>query len=343
MKNWSLPKLLIASIGAALVALLAFSLVANFIFANNGSDVEEPTAQPSPTLTREGDTGKIKVVTSTRVWAEITELLGTDWVEVVTLVPEGQDPHSYQATARDQLSISEAELVIANGGGYDDFMDQLVDSAEGDRVFLKLVEGEHSHSDGEQHTEGQMAAAAELNEHIWYDFELTLDAAELIVEAITELRPEAFESVSTGFDFFSSELANLGVRLEALRERALGLAYIAPEGVANLMLENAGLDNLTPDDLAEAIEEDREVSLGAITEAEELLSNRVVELLVINISSTPDSVTERLIAAAEAGNREIVRVSESGYLDVGDGSEPEELSYLDWMARVIDQLQEAIY
>jgi zinc/manganese transport system substrate-binding protein len=342
MKNWSLPKLLLFSVGAGLALLAVFALVANFTFANNGTDVVEPTEEPSPTLTREGETGKITVVTSTRVWAEITELLGGEWVEVVSIVPNGQDPHSYQASARDQLLISEAELVIANGGGYDDFMDQLVSAADVDQVFLKLVEGEEIHGGEESHEEGEAHEHSD-NEHIWYDFDLTLDAAELIVNAITELRPEAFESVTAGFDFFTSEVANLEVRLEALREKAIGLAFIAPEGVANLLLERAGFEDLTPADLADAIEEDREVSLAAITQAESLLSNRVAELLVINISSTPDSVTERLIAAAEAGSREVVRVSETGFLDLGDGSPIEELSYLDWMAWVLDQLQEAIY
>ena len=342
MKNWSLPKLLLFSVGAGLALLAVFALVANFTFANNGTDVVEPTEEPSPTLTREGETGKITVVTSTRVWAEITELLAGEWVEVVSIVPNGQDPHSYQASARDQLLISEAELVIANGGGYDDFMDQLVSAADVDQVFLKLVEGDEVHSGEEAHEEGEAHEHSD-NEHIWYDFDLTLDAAELIVDAIAELRPEAFESVTAGFDFFTSEVANLEVRLEALREKAIGLAFVAPEGVANLLLERAGFENLTPADLADAIEEDREVSLAAITQAESLLSNRVAELLVINISSTPDSVTERLIAAAEAGNREIVRVSETGFLDLGDGSPIEELSYLDWMAWVLDQLQEAIY
>lgn len=342
MKNWSLPKLLLFSVGAGLALLAVFALVANFVFANNGTDLVEPTEEPSPTLTREGETGKITVVTSTRVWAEITELLAGEWVEVVSIVPNGQDPHSYQASARDQPLISEAELVIANGGGYDDFMDQLVSAADVDQVFLKLVEGEEIHGGEESHEEGEAHEHSD-NEHIWYDFDLTLDAAELIVNAITELRPEAFESVTAGFDFFTSEVANLEVRLEALREKAIGLAFIAPEGVANLLLERAGFENLTPADLADAIEEDREVSLAAITQAESLLSNRVAELLVINISSTPDSVTERLIAAAEAGNREIVRVSETGFLDLGDGSPIEELSYLDWMAWVLDQLQEAIY
>ncbi len=338
MKNWSFPKLLLASITAGLVL---FALVANFVFSNNGSDVE-PSAQPSPTLTREGDTGKISVVTSTRVWAEITELLAGEWVEVVSLVPNGQDPHSYQASARDQLSISEADLVIANGGGYDDFMDQLVSAADVDQVFLKLVEGEEIHSGEEPHDEGEAHEHSE-NEHIWYDFELTLDAAELIVATIAELRPEAFESVTAGFDFFTSEMANLEVRLEALRTRGLGLGFIAPESVANLMMVNAGFEDLTPSGLATAIEEDREVSLTDLAQAESLLSNRVAELLIINISSTPDAVTDRLIAAAEAGDREIVRVSETGYLDRGDGSPIEDLSYLDWMAWVIDQLQEAIY
>lgn len=338
MKNWSFPKLLLASITAGLVL---FALVANFVFSNNGSDVE-PSSQPSPTLTREGDTGKISVVTSTRVWAEITELLAGEWVEVVSIVPNGQDPHSYQASARDQISISEADLVIANGGGYDDFMDQLVSAADVDQVFLKLVEGEEIHSGEEPHDEGEAHEHSE-NEHIWYDFELTLDAAELIVATIAELRPEAFESVTAGFDFFTSEMANLEVRLEALRTRGLGLGFIAPESVANLMMVNAGFEDLTPSGLATAIEEDREVSLTDLAQAESLLGNRVAELLIINISSTPDAVTDRLIAAAEAGDREIVRVSETGYLDRGDGSPIEELSYLDWMAWVIDQLQEAIY
>ena len=342
MKNWSLPKLLLVSIGAAMAALLTFVLVANFSFSNNGSDVE-PSAQPSPTLTREGDTGKIKVVTSTRVWAEVTELLAGEWVEVVTLVPNGQDPHSYQASARDQLAVSEADLVIANGGGYDDFMDQLVLAAGVDQVFLKLVEGEHLHIGEGSHDEDENHEHGVENEHIWYDFELTLVAAELIVEAIAELRPEAFESVTAGFDFFTSEMENLEIRLEALRERGLGRGFIAPESVANLLLAGAGFENMTPTGLAKAIEEDREVSLADLTQAESLLSNKVAELLIINISSTPDSVTDRLIAAAEAGDRKIIRVSETGFLDRGDGSPIEELSYLDWMAWVIDQLQEAIY
>ena len=339
MKNWSLPKMLLAGVT---VGLLLFALAANFIFSNNGTDVE-PTANPSPTLTREGETGQLKVVASTRVWAEITELIGGEWVDVEVLVPDNQDPHSFQASARDQLAVSEAELVIANGGGYDDFMDQLIAASESELIFLKLVEGEHSHSDDPEAHPGEdtIAEIEFTNEHIWFDFNATLIAAEQIAEAIVELRPEAQSSVNAGFDFFTMEISNLEIRVEALRERALGLGFIATENVANLMLEDAGFVDLTPPDLADAVEQDREVPLAALSQAEELLKNKVAELLVVNISTT-DQTTQALISAAEAGSRPIVRVSETGFIEV-PGQDPELLSYLDWMAWVIDQLQEAIY
>lgn len=338
MKKNSVP--FIASIaGGILIGLGLFALVANFIFSNNGTDVE-PTANPSPTLTREGETGPIKVVTSTRVWADIAEVLGGSWVEVQVIVPDNQDPHSYEATARDQLAISEADLVIANGGGYDEFMDQLVSAANTDLVFLKLVEGEHIHAGESEvtHEEHSHDHSAETNEHIWYDFALTLEAAEHIVEAIVELRPEAFDASTAGFDFFSSELANLEIRLEALREKALGLGFVAPEGVANLMLLNAGFENMTPEEMADAIEEERDVPLTALDEAKNLLRNKAAVLLVVN-ANTQDAVSNQLIAAAEAGQRSIVKMGETA----AAASPDQDLDYLDWMNLVLDQLQEAIY
>jgi zinc/manganese transport system substrate-binding protein len=323
---------------AAIVGAVAlFALVANLIFANNGSDV---AVDPSPTLTREGDTGKIQVVTSTQVWADITEILGGEWVEVTVLVPDNQDPHSYEASARDQLAVSEADLVIANGGGYDEFMDQLVAASGTDLVFLKLVEGEHIHAGETEvtHEEEAHDHAHEANEHIWYDFAQTLKAAEHIVEAIVELRPEAAETSTAGFDFFSSEMGNLEIRLEALREKALGLGFVAPEGVANLLLLNAGFENMTPEAMADAIEEERDVPLNALEDAKRLLTEKVAVLLVVNVS-TQDAVSEQLIKAAETGARPVVKMGETA----GAASPGAELDYLDWMNLVIDQLQEAIY
>ena len=325
-------------IGIASAAVIALGIFATSLFSN-----PTPTAEPttSPSVTREGETGVIKVATSTNVWASVIELIGGDWVEVTAIIDDPlQDPHSYEAAARDQLAIEDAELVIANGGGYDEFMEVLVAASSGEKIFLELVEGGHTHTEHSDAHEGEEAHADEGhahdhgNEHIWYDFELVGEAAEHIVEAINELRPEAFDEVNQNYDFFLGELANLELRLEALRERSLGTSVIALEGVGNLMLEHAGFQIITPEALADAIEEEREVPPAALDEAEQLLAGGVAGLLIVNAQML-DQVSERLIATAEANSVPVVTLSEL----IPDPS----LDYLDWMAQVLDQLQEAIY
>jgi len=338
MRSW------IKIIGSALtVAFVAAGLYTIFVnFTTTGDPEGNPSDAPSPTLTREGQTGAIQVATSTNVWASVVEILGGEWVEVTAIISDPmQDPHSYEASARDQLTLSEAELVIANGGGYDEFVGQLVSALDGERIFIELVEGEHSHlgeedsHDEEEHSQDEESHNHDHgNEHIWYDIHAVEEASEMIVEAITELRPESFDQVNQNFDFFMAELENLEVRLEALREKALGLGFIATEGVGNLLLEEAGFVNQTPDALADAIEEEREVPAAALKQAQDLIAGKVVSLVVVNEQQL-DQVSELLVESANASGVPVVQLSELI-------SEPE-MDYLDWMASILDHLQEAIY
>ncbi|MDA8549853.1 zinc ABC transporter substrate-binding protein [Aquiluna sp.] len=338
MRSW------IKIIGSALtVAFVAAGLYTIFVnFTTTGDPEGNPSDAPSPTLTREGQTGAIQVATSTNVWASVVEILGGEWVEVTAIISDPmQDPHSYEASARDQLTLSEAELVIANGGGYDEFVGQLVSALDGERIFLELVEGEHSHlgeedsHDEEEHSQDEESHDHDHgNEHIWYDIHAVEEASEMIVEAITELRPESFDQVNRNFDFFMAELENVEVRLEALREKALGLGFIATEGVGNLLLEEAGFLNQTPDALADAIEEEREVPAAALKQAQDLIAGKVVSLVVVNEQQL-DQVSELLVESANASGVPVVQLSELI-------SEPE-MDYLDWMASILDHLQEAIY
>ena len=178
MRSW------IKSIGAALVvAFMAAGLYTLYInWTNSGNPLN-----PTPTLTREGEMGKIKVVTSTNVWASVVEIVGGEWVEVTAIIDDPmQDPHSYEASARDQLAVSEADLVIANGGGYDDFIVQLAEASDTKPVLLKLVEGEHIH-EGEEHSDEAITTPehhSHENEHIWYELEMVAQAAKMIQETI---------------------------------------------------------------------------------------------------------------------------------------------------------------
>ena len=82
-------------------------------------------ASPSDSPAAGGDL--LRVAASTNVYGDIASRVGGDLVDVTSIITgPTQDPHSYEASARDQLALAKADLVIENGGGYDPFIDTLL-------------------------------------------------------------------------------------------------------------------------------------------------------------------------------------------------------------------------
>ena len=257
MKKW-----ILGLIAAAVAGLLAVFVIAPGFFNPNAN----PSNSASPEVTRTGATGIVKVLATTNVWGDIAKQLGGDWVEVTVILDDPmQDPHSYEASARDQLAVNDAELIVMNGGGYDDFMTALIQASEDVKIVQMAVPVEESTDESDVH------AHSHDNEHVWYDFDAVGEFSENFVAALTDIRPESFTDVNKNFDTFKVELDNLQVRLEGLAGHSLGLSVVATEGVGNLLLEHAGFENLTPEALADAIEEDAEVPPAALAETETLI------------------------------------------------------------------------
>jgi zinc/manganese transport system substrate-binding protein len=219
----------------------------------------------------------------------------------------------------------------------------LVEASEGERIFLKLVEGEHIHAGeahagdahaGDAHTEEHGHDHEHGNEHIWYELEMVAKAADMIRESIVELRPESASAITEKYDFFLAELANLEIRIEAVREKIQGTGFLATEGVGNLLLEDAGFTNQTPQALADAVEEETEVPATALKRAQDLLRNGLISLMVVN-QQVSDPVSEQLEKLAVREGVPVLKLSEL----ITDPNQ----DYLDWMASILDQLQEAVY
>ena len=112
---------------------LPVSVIAAASLALSGCAADEPGDVS-------GDT-KLRLVASTNVYSGIAATIAGDAAEVTAIIHDAaQDPHEYEATPRDALAIADADLVIVNGGGYDEFMRTLLDAHESPAVVLDAVE-----------------------------------------------------------------------------------------------------------------------------------------------------------------------------------------------------------
>ena len=68
-----------------------------------------------------GSNGKLTVVTTTTVLADIASNVGGDLVSVTSLVPKNADVHTFEPRPFDVRTVASAKLLVMNGLGLDDW------------------------------------------------------------------------------------------------------------------------------------------------------------------------------------------------------------------------------
>jgi len=249
------------------------------------------------------DDGRVHVVASTNVYGSLVEAVGGDLVDVTSLIDSpAQDPHSFEASAQNQLAVSKADLVIENGGGYDDFVGTLLDAASGDAVVINAAD--------------VVALADGANEHLWYNLPAMSLVIGEIARNLSELDPDNYESYYANADALDGSLQALE---DSVAGVGAGRQAAITEPVPLYLLELAGFENITPDEFSEAIEEGTDVPPAVLRDTLDSITGAA--LLAYN-SQTASPETEQLRAAAEDASVPVVEFTET--LPAGE-------DYLSWM------------
>jgi zinc/manganese transport system substrate-binding protein len=266
----------------------------------------------SPTAPSRAAGGKITIVASTDVWGDIAKQIGGDAVTMTSIISDpAQDPHSYEANAQVQLALSKADVVIENGGGYDDFVDTLLKGAGNDSAkILNAVD-----ISGFDQAPG-------LNEHVWYDFPTVKKVAAKIADTLSALdasRASTFTANQKKFDAALNVLMGEEAAIKASSAGGSGVAITEP--VPLYLLVASGLVDKTPEAFSKAVEQGTDVAPDALKRTLTLFSEHKVALLAYN-EQTSGPETDQVIAAAKVAGIPVVGVRET--LPTGK-------DYLSWM------------
>jgi zinc/manganese transport system substrate-binding protein len=297
------------------------------------------------------DTDTITVVASTDVYADIARQIAGDTVEVSAIITSSaQDPHDFEPSAQDQLAVSRADLIIENGGGYDSFIDALIDSSGADAHVITAAEFSHDypgaegHADGEhaedehadeEHAEDEHAGHEHIegfNEHVWYDPHTMAHVAEAIAEELAELVPDEAASFEANAEAFAAEIETIEGALAEVDAAHGGARIFVTEPVSVYLAAAAGLDNVTPEAFSEAVEEGQDVPPATLLEALDLLSSGEVALVIAN-TQTGGAETTQVLDAAEGDGIPVIEFSETL---------PEGQTYISWMLENVEAISAAL-
>ncbi|MGO1380129.1 MAG: metal ABC transporter solute-binding protein, Zn/Mn family [Candidatus Corynebacterium faecigallinarum] len=298
------------------------------------------------------DNGDIRIVASTSTWGDLAQQVVDDaedaadtelGITVDTILSgTDDDPHVYEATARDISTIRDADVVVGNGAGYDNW---LTDNANDDAEVITaapLAEG-HNHGDGDEHDHdhgddghdhgdddhadhdhGSSILASESNPHVWLDMGVITGFADSLAAHLNSLD-----------DTVPAEATGVTEMADGFTERIQALPHahvILTESVAGLLLDGSEVHDITPEGFARTVLNEGEPSVADLSATRDLITDGEVDTLISNLQSQSQS-SDRLSDAAEDADVPVVNINETPGADQ---------DYEDYVDTVISDLEEAL-
>ena len=243
--------------------------------------------------TESGEAERPSVVVSTPILgALVTEIVG-DSADVTVLMPNGVDPHGWEASPKEIEALSSADVVVINGLHLEESLEEAIDAARGDgvRVFeaadhvdviVGVDEDEHSEDESDHgHADG--------DPHIWTDAAAMADVALAMGDEFAEAGIDVGDRASVVYErllTLDNDLRKLVDEVDASERKLVtgheSLAYLA----ARYEFELVGA-------VIPGLSSESEVSAGELAELKDLIEAESVGV-IFSEAGTQDQVVQAI-------------------------------------------------
>jgi ABC-type Zn uptake system ZnuABC Zn-binding protein ZnuA len=151
---------------------------------------------------------RLQVIATTSIVGDIVQQIGGERIDLTVLLPTGTDPHGFQPSPRDLVSIQKADLIFANGAGLEEFLKPLIENSDTKAPVIYVSDGvELQKPDAQselvpsEHTAG--------DPHTWFDPENVKIWVKNIEQALIEADPGGKSDYSNNAQVYTGKLDEL--------------------------------------------------------------------------------------------------------------------------------------
>lgn len=160
------------------------------------------------------DHGKIKLVATTTMLADLAKTIGGSEVEVTGLMPHGVDPHSYKASAGDVKRMQDADIVVYNGLNLEGKLGEVFSQLKlSNKTVVEIAKGLPVNRLIKESQKGV------YDPHIWFDVALWKEAAASLVEGLSKVEPSKRSFFVEKYTLYQKELDLLDAFIKAQVDR----------------------------------------------------------------------------------------------------------------------------
>ncbi|MCI4366654.1 MAG: zinc ABC transporter substrate-binding protein [Thermoplasmata archaeon] len=247
--------------------------------------------------------GTIQVVAAENFWGSLVSQLGGNQTSVLSIVSDpNADPHEYEANTSDAVAFTDAQFIVVNGVGYDDWALQLIaaESTPG-QVVLNV---------GQLNGVAVGGGVVTGNPHQWYNPIYVNNTVAAMYDDLVKIAPGERGYFSQNYATLNGSLAQLYGEATSIKQHFAGTEVAATEDIFVYLANFTGLDLISPPEFMEAVAEGNDPPAQSVVEFQCQLESGHVKVLVYN-EQTVTPITINLKAIAAAHNVTIVGVTET--------------------------------
>ena len=247
---------------------------------------------------------KISIVTTTNVYSDIAKnIVGKYGTATAIIDKSSVDPHDFDPTTADAKKVAQANIIVANGLGYDSWMNKLAKSVDKKPVLVG---------------EDLMGLKSGDNPHIWYNLDMPTKYVDYLVKRLSKLdKKHAAYFKENGEKY----LANID-KIKQLAQANKGdqKPVFVSEPVFDYALQEAGY-KIGDKKFEEAIENGTDPSPKTINEMNNAIKQKKIAFFVNNTQASSSTV-KSFVKLAKKNNVPVLNVRETI---------PNNTTYLAWM------------
>jgi zinc transport system substrate-binding protein len=253
---------------------------------------------------------RIQVVASIFPVADWVRQVGGDRVQVVTLLPAGSSPHTFDPSPREVRSVGDARLFVKVGLRLDDWTARIAEAA-GSRLTIvslgdnlaaggrlpaveNLLESEVQKSAQDNHAHDHDG----VNPHFWLDPTLARMAADDIARELARIDPPSSATYARNAARYAAELEVLDTEISSSLSQCRNRSFVSFHNAFCYLARRYGLHvaavieeypGKTPSDryVKGVIDQLRRLGIKTVF-AEPQLSPRVAEIIALEAGATVD-------------------------------------------------------
>ncbi|MFM8247734.1 MAG: metal ABC transporter substrate-binding protein [Acidimicrobiaceae bacterium] len=196
-----------------------FALITLASCSNSTETVTEPTAE----TTTDSVVAELPVIAVTySVIGNIVSQLVGDKAAVSVIIPDGQDPHDFQPSAKDIETINNAALVVSNGLEFEEGLEEVLENIAysggnifkvGEHITVRKIENDGDDHGKDQNDDDHDHKHTGGDPHVWLSPATMLEMLPALTSALSEA---VGADLSTQATALTTQLQDLDGQVESI-------------------------------------------------------------------------------------------------------------------------------